>query len=263
MRKNISGHITQLVLLIILPFLSGSCRKEKSADNTLRGNSHLNIRFAAVIDGDTLVTGKMYRNVFGEEYSVKTFKFYIHGIELHDSQTNTTVKLDKNAHYLINATSESGSLIVLNVPPASYNAINFVIGVDSIRNTSGAQTAALDPGQGMFWTWTTGYIMAKLEGNSHLAATPNQVIEYHIGGFKGNESVIRRVSLNFPRGLLANIKKGGQSSITITADINRWFSNPNPIRISTTPVIMTPGILATQIADNYAGMFNVVQISNE
>ena len=263
MRKNNSCHIIQLVVLIILPFLSASCRKEKSADNNHQGNSHLNLQFAAVVDSDTLVTGKMYRNAFGEEYSVKTFKFYIHGVELHDSHTNTTVKLDKNDHYLINATDASASLIVLNVPPASYTAINFLIGVDSIRNTSGAQTGALDPGQGMFWTWTTGYIMAKLEGNSPQATTPNQVIEYHIGGFKGNESVIRRVSLNFPQGLQADIKEGGQSSIRINANINRWFSNPNSIRISKTPVSMTPGTLATQIADNYAGMFNVVQIVNE
>ncbi len=229
----------------------------------MAGNSDVKVQFKAVIDTEALIMGKTNRNAFGEDYTVKTFKFYIHGVELRDSRTNSIVRLDKNEHYLINTTDAPGSFVILHVSPSAYDGISFVVGVDSLRNTSGAQTGALDPAQGMFWTWSTGYIMAKLEGSSPVASTPNNVIEYHIGGFKGAESVLRRVSLKFPPGLLADVKQGSQSTVTISANINRWFSNSNSIRISQTPVAMTPGTLATQIADNYAGMFTVVEIVNE
>ena len=263
MRKYPARHVTPLILLIFLSVTTFSCKKETSADYNMTGNSDVKVQFKAVVDADAMITGKTYKNAFGEEYSVSTFKFYIHGVELSDSRTNSIVKLDKNDHYLINTTDAQGSFVILHASPSSYDGISFVVGVDSLRNTSGAQTGALDPAQGMFWTWSTGYIMAKLEGNSPLASTPNHVIEYHIGGFKGAESVLRRVSLKFPPGLLADVKQGSQSTVTVSANINRWFSNSNSIRISQAPVTMTPGALATQIANNYAGMFTVVEIVNE
>lgn len=263
MRKYPTRHITALIILLVLSLITFSCKKETSADDNTAGNSDVKVQFKAVIDSEDLTPGKTYKNAFGEDYSVSTFKFYIHGVELSDSRTISIVKLDKNEHHLVNTIDPTGSFVILHVSPSSYDGISFVVGVDSLRNTSGAQTGTLDPGQGMFWTWSTGYIMAKLEGNSPAASTPNHVIEYHIGGFKGAESVLRRVSLKFPPGLLANVKQGSQSTVTISANVNRWFSNSNSIRISQTPVAMTPGPLATQIADNYAGMFTVVGIANE
>ena len=261
MRAYCSRHFSFLVILVIFFVTAVSCKKEGSADNNMAGNSDLKIEFKAVVDNNVLITDKTYQNAFGEDYSVKTFKFYIHGVELSDSRANSIVKLDKNDHYLVNTNDGSAASVILHVSPSTYDGINFIVGVDSTRNTSGAQTGALDPAQGMFWTWSTGYIMAKLEGNSPVATTPNNVIQYHIGGFKANESVLRRVSLKFPSGLLSNVKRGSQSTVTIFADINRWFSNS--VRISQTPVVMTPGTLAMQIADNYARMFTVVDIVNE
>lgn len=263
MRKRQSLNIATITLLIAICYLTPSCQKDVSADNEIQGSVNLQIHFQAVVDADPLVLNKMYKNAFSEDYSVRTFKFYIHGIELSNSQTNNIVKIDKNEHYLINAADPLASFITLHVPASSYDGIRFFIGVDSSRNVSGAQTGALDPAQGMFWTWSTGYIMVKLEGNSPVAATPNNVIEYHIGGFKGTESVIRKINLNFPPSEQIAPKPGSQSKITISANINRWFNQTNAIHISQKPVSMSPGSLATQIADNYATMFTVVEIVNE
>jgi hypothetical protein len=238
-----------------------SCRKETSQGAA--PNTSVRIAFKATVDGDELVYGKIYKNPFGEDFSVKTFRFYIHGVELENTQTNVISRLDKNDHYLITTSFPSTHSIQILLTPGVYDRINFIIGVDSIRNVSGAQTGALDPAQGMFWTWSTGYIMAKLEGNSAVAATPNNVIEYHIGGFKGTESAIRKVSLNFPVQQKLELRHGVQGSINISANINRWFNGGHEIRISDKAVSMTPGTLAKQIADNYSNMFTVVQIVNE
>lgn len=262
MRKGPSICINPCIWLMIFSYLFASCQKDISTGQDNTGNGNLQIHFNAVVDGDKLVLGKSYKNAFAEDYSIKTFKFYIHGIELINSQTNSIYRVDKNEHYLVNAADSAGSYLQISVAASSYDRISFIIGVDSIRNVSGAQTGALDPAQGMFWTWSTGYIMAKLEGNSPVAATPNNVIEYHIGGFKGTESVLRKVVLDFPSSQRVDLKQTKHSVVTISANINSWFS-PNPIRISQKPVSMTPGSLATQIADNYANMFRVVEIVNE
>jgi MbnP len=238
-----------------------SCQKDISPANET-ASANLQIRFKPVVDGAELIPGKTYANAYSENYSVSTFKFYIHAVELINSQTNTVYSLGKENHYLINAINPSSSFVDISIPAAAYNRIGFIVGVDSVRNVSGAQNGALDPAQGMFWTWSTGYIMAKLEGNSPLATTPNNVIEYHIGGFKGTESVLRKVVLDFPAAQGIELKKGGHSTINISANINNWFI-PNPIRISQKPVSMTPGPLSTQIADNYSHMFTVVDVINE
>jgi hypothetical protein len=121
---------------------------------------------------------------------------------------------------------------------------------------SGAQTGALDPTKGMFWTWNTGYIMAKLEGNSQLANTPNNEIQYHIGGFKGEDNVVQRIDLPLPDGLL-EAKDNGSSEISISVNVNKWFSAVHPVKISEEPVCMTPGVLAKTVAENYYHMFTV------
>jgi hypothetical protein len=263
MRKVHFKYINPLVSVLVFFLALSSCQKDLSTDGHTQGQANLHIKFDATVDGSNLIFGKSYKNAFDEEYSIKTFKFYIHGIELMNSQTNTAFTVDKDEYWLINAADSSTLFVKLRIAPSAYNRIRFIIGVDSIRNVSGAQTGALDPAQGMFWTWSTGYIMAKLEGNSPVAKTPNNVIEYHIGGFKSAESVLRKITLDFPILQKLDIKQGSLSTITITANISRWFSPGNPIRISQNPVSMTPGTLATQIADNYSGMFTVAEIVNE
>jgi hypothetical protein len=262
MRKGLSLNIVPLFLLVAACYLMPSCQKDIS-DNQIQEQVRLEVHFKPMVDADEFSMGKTYKNAFGEEYSVSAFKFYIHGIEVSNSRTNQVTRLDKNEHYLINATDPSTSFVTLSVPSSGYDGISFLIGVDSIRNVSGAQTGALDPAHGMFWTWSTGYIMAKLEGNSPSAQTPSNVIEYHIGGFRGAESVIRKIHLPFPIGQQLDLSSGTKGAINITANINRWFNHTTAIRISEKPVSMTPGPLATQIADNYATMFTVAEIAHE
>lgn len=251
-------------MLVTSCWIFSSCQKEiKQAENPAPGDAKLKIQFKTVVDGEGLVFGKTYTNAFSEAYSVSAFKFYLHGIELINTQTNTIFTVDKNNYYLIDAADSASTLIQLDILPSMYNRIAFVIGVDSTRNVSGAQTGALDPAKGMFWTWSTGYIMAKLEGNSPVAATPNNVIEYHVGGFKSTESVLRKIVLDFPASQNIDIREGANILVNITANINSWFNHINPILISQKPVSMSPGIFSMQIADNYARMFTVAEIINE
>jgi hypothetical protein len=129
---------------------------------------------------------------------------------------------------------------------------------------SGAQTGALDPAKGMFWTWNSGYIMANLEGKSPLSSQPNSKIEYHIGGFAGDSNVLRKPTLLFPFGeyLQITTTPGRKSIININADVNAWFSNPHQIKIEKIPACTSPGLTAKDISENYSKMFSVSAVIN-
>jgi hypothetical protein len=43
--------------------------------------------------------------------------------------------------------------------------------------------------------------------------------------------------------------------ISIDANVNAWFSGPHVLSINDNAVCITPGVLASQYADNYARMF--------
>jgi hypothetical protein len=262
--KNMNFAKIKLVLFFAgLMIFLGSCQKQLKFDRAPEQDHNLVIDFKAIVDTANLVFGTEYRNFFDEPYKVSAFKFYIHAIQMINTDSGKVFELPKDKYYLVNFADSTSTKIRIGVQPFKYNRIAFTLGVDSSRNVSGAQTDALDPGKAMFWTWNTGYIMAKLEGNSPLAATPNHAFEYHIGGFKTGENVVEKVTLLFPFTTEIDLKPGKTTEMSISANANSWFYNPHDIMISANPTCMTPGALAVQIAENYRKMFTVVDIVNE
>lgn len=255
--------IKPVILGVALLSLLASCQKELKFDAVAEKDHNLVIDFNAIVDTSELVYGEEYRNFFDEAYKVTAFKFYLHSIQMINTDSGKVFELPKDKYYLVDFADSASTKIKIGVQPFKYNRIAFTLGVDSARNVSGAQTDALDPGKGMFWTWNTGYIMAKLEGNSPAASTPNNAFEYHIGGFKTGEAVSQKVTLLFPFTTEIDLKPGKTTDMVISANVNAWFYNPHDIMISAIPTCMTPGSLAVQIAENYRKMFTVVDIVNE
>ena len=245
--------------MILLAGLFSACQKELQPVSPAQTDQfNLNIRFDPVVDGRPLVFNSTYTNFFNESYAVKTFKFYISQIDL-EGTDGSMYKVDRNNYYLINE-ADSGTANISIMPPArAYSGLAFVVGVDSVRNVSGAQSGALDPANGMFWTWNSGYIMAKLEGSSPLSTAPDNRIEYHIGGFKEPYNVTRRVVLPLPAA--PAFSAGSTNTIAVSANTNAWFHDQFELRIAKTPVWMTPGDTSKKIADNYARMFAITTIT--
>jgi hypothetical protein len=118
----------------------------------------------------------------------------------------------------------------------------------------GPQTGELDPMKGMFWTWNSGYIFAKLEGQSDSSHAPAHYFTYHIGGYKHIENAIRTVQLVIPKSS-TNIHK-----IVIDVDVLKWFNANHQLSIAHHPICHQPGKLATQFADNYSSMFSIAEV---
>jgi len=174
---------------------------------------------------------------------VNRFKYYISHIEL-VSATGKKI-IPQTQYYLVDMADEKSTKIQLSVPEDRYTGIHFLLGVDSMRNVSGVQTGALDPLHGMFWTWNSGYIMAKLEGTASSSQIAGKQFTYHIGGFRKQQNTTRFIQLQAP---------AFTHSITIIADAAQWFKG---IDIAKEPVCHSPGALAIRFADNYSHMFSI------
>jgi hypothetical protein len=208
-----------------------------------------------------LELGKLYINPFNEPFTITRFKYYISNLVL-KKLDGTNETLPSN-YFLVNEEDSASKKITIPVDTGSYTAISFTIGVDSLKNVSGTQTGALDPMNGMFWTWNSGYIMAKLEGTSRLSKAPNEAIEYHIGGFRNKESTVRTVTLPFPGTFKVGQPTTVQPEISIEAEVDGWFNGEHQLKIADQQVCSTPGLIAVSYADNYARMFRVASIGNK
>ncbi len=197
-----------------------------------------------------------YTNCFNEIFTISNLSYYISNISLQTTDKKNIPEL--NSYHLINEDDNASKSFSFFVLPNKYSSLSFLIGVDSLKNVSGAQTGALDPLNSMFWTWNTGYIMFKMEGNSPSSSVVNNKIEYHIGGFSGANNVLRKVHLNLDDTFFINKEK--ITEIIINVDLNKIWNAQHDLRIIKTPVCTTPGVLAAGIADNYSKAFEIIKI---
>jgi hypothetical protein len=238
-------------ILIIFLFFTG-CSKEKSLSND---NASLELNIKNQMGGNPLQLDFNYFNAFNEDLKISRLKYYISNIHLINGNEG---KLIPDSYFLIDEQNNASRKIKMSIPSGQYTAVAFLLGVDSTRNVSGAQTGALDPALDMFWTWSTGYIMAKLEGTSSFSTAPNNRIQYHIGGFSGVNNVLRMVVIDLPPD--ATLKIGNTLKIDLQAEIQNWFQSVHDMRIANNAVIMGPGSAAMQFADNYNTMFTATSI---
>lgn len=212
---------------------------------------NLILRFHNRVGAEPLVLfDQTYQDGFGEPFIVTKFKYYISGIKVERKGKGDTLLVDRP--YLIDQADSTTQTLAIPYPGGEAEVLTFYIGMDSVWNTYGAQSGSLDPLNGMFWTWNTGYIYGKLEGTSDSSHAPEHLLNWDIGGYHAGQNAERRVSLLVKQGTGT-----WQKPIVIDADVLAWFNTQHPLRIAISPVCHQPGALAMSLADNYARMFSV------
>ena len=259
---KISLAIITSVLIVSIT----SCKKDtKTTEPSPTPNAvgSLKINFENKVDTEPLEFGKNYINQKGDSFTVSKFNYYISNIVV--TKTDGSTFSEPESYHLVMHSSPSTSLITIpNVPVGSYKSIAFTIGVDSARNVSGVQSGDLSPviASDMFWTWNTGYIFVKLEGNSPKSGdVTNKSLVYHVGGYGGTYKAQRSVTLYFGA-TNAVVNQNASSSIYIWANANKLFGGVNTIDVATTFFQMSPGKTAKIFADNYADMMSFNRIQN-
>lgn len=238
---------TLFLASIAWALLAVSCKKD---DNGGNNSGSVQIHFSHVVGAESLVlNSKEYRNGIGQAYTVSAFNYYISNIVLNGEGDAYT---EPESYHLIKEQNAGSKMFTLkDVPKGKYTSITFTIGVDSLRNVSGAQTGALDPSEGMFWSWNTGYIMATLGGK---VIDGDKELTYHIGGFQGEYNVLKTVTFSFSSPLELN---NNEIHLQFKADVARWMYGAHDIDLSILNTVHMPGENAKKIADNYAAMFTL------
>jgi hypothetical protein len=251
--------------LLALSFSFQSCKKDDditpapTTPSTPTGS--IRMTFENHFGDSTLDLGtESYITANNDTLVCTTFKYYISNIRFTDMDGNTWS--EPESYHLVDASSASSlSFVISGIPQKHYTSVSYTIGVDSARNVSGSQTGALDPGNGMFWTWNTGYIFAKLEGTCPQSNSPAHAVTFHIGGYAGQYAAQRNVSITFGS-THAMVTESGVPVVTLKADAAEWFCTPNLIDLSTTSNAVMPNATSASIADNYANMFSLLSVQN-
>lgn len=210
--------------------------------------------FTNVVGSSPLVLNDVeYRTPGDDAFRVSLFSYYISNIKL--VRSDGSRYSEDESYHLIRQDNAGSKIFTINtVPAGNYKELTLMIGVDSARNVSGIQEGALDPVWGMFWSWNTGYIMAKLEGTSPVAGTGGNVFMYHTGGFEPKTGAVIPVTLSLGN---LEVKPGETRTIKLNADVLEWFTTPHSINISAMPIVHNAGTSSRKLAENYANMLTI------
>lgn len=217
--------------------------------------------FKAVVGSKDVISNTgWYTNSSKDSFTVTKLNYYISNIKL--KKEDGTYFTETESYHLIRHVEGNTSFTIANVDEANYTSIEFLIGVDSLRNVSGAQTGALDPANLMFWDWSTGYIFYKLEGQYRTTSmTDRSEFAIHIGGFGGKYPCLQKCVIPFPSTLSA--KKNGTGKIYFNTKVDEVFQTPNKIGLDVYYATPPDFAMFKSLSDNYRDMFVIDKIESQ
>lgn len=235
----------------------------------------LRVEFDNVVGDKNLVLNSVtYQNASKEDFTITKFDYFISNIKLKKADGTVYTVPQDSSYFLIKESVKASQFVTLNnVPEGDYKEIEFMVGVDSLRNTGdiSKMKGVLDPGgsmadDGMYWQWNSGYIFLKMEGVSSVATSINRKFYYHIGLFGGyNERTVNNTRIvTIPFGnLTAPVSiTGSTPEVHLLVDVLKVF-NGSGTNLSIADHVMVMGSQqekSQQIANNYAGMFTIDHI---
>ena len=224
-------RIVKMIFLIMLLWLIGS--ETVMAQKVLEFHPSYGKDLVYLADSS-------YQSNDEDSITITQFRFYISDIELWNDKNKTW---EEHNFHLINANEYQTLRISLAIPyDIVYDKIKFKLGIDSLTNVSGAMGGDLDPMKGMYWTWQSGYINVKLEGNSPLCKTRNNAFEFHLGGYHTPFNCLKTVTLPIIK----------SDNLKLYIDLKKALSS---INLKMTNQIMTPSKLAVDISEKIAKAF--------
>ncbi len=134
-----------------------------------------------------------YKLGSADSIQITALKFYISDVEFwnNDSLLNT----EKKSYHLIDITNPESFFLQFDLPFINaYNQIKFKLGIDSAAHAAGAMSGALDPLNGMYWTWQSGYINSKIEG-FYIEQGVKKVFQFHLGGYQNPFNALQELTL--------------------------------------------------------------------
>lgn len=199
------------------------------------------IKFSAFLNNSPFIFN---RNIPFEDsfIRVEVFKMYISNIVFtyHDGSTYN----EKDSYHLIDLVNSKNDKLFISDSKKRIKQLSFDIGIDSATNYQGAKSGELDPLNGMYWTWQSGYINFKIEGSSPLGSSSKNNFAFHIGGFQYPFNAIQHVVL----------QENSASDILVAIKLDDFFRS---VRLDEITNVMSPGRKAMFIAEKFKHVFEI------
>lgn len=189
------------------------------------------LHFEPLLHNTSLLVENNREEFASYDLTVETLKFYLSSFELYNDGKPVFSTIQNC--YLLDLADPDSWKISLTIPEKlSFDQLNFQLGVDSLTNVSGAMGDDLDPVNGMYWTWQSGYINFKLEGTATTCPARNNRFQYHIGGYQAPFESLQTIQLPV----------NPNSKISITLNLDTIF---NEVNLSENYKIMSPSESST------------------
>ena len=224
-------------------------------------------------DRNLVLNSVAYKNASGEDFVVSKLNYFISNIRLTKADGSVFTVPQDSSYFLVREDIKASQFVTLNnVPYGDYTAAEFMVGVDSVRNTAPLEKrqGVLDPAgsmmdDGMYWAWNSGYIFLKLEGTSSKGNPVNGKFYYHIGLFGGyNQRTLnntRVVKVDFGS-LKASVTEKKTPEVHFFVDVLKVFDGPaTHLSIAAFNSVMAgQPVKSQEIANNYSRMFTLDHI---
>jgi hypothetical protein len=186
-----------------------------------------------------------YSSEKNDSIQIQKVQFYLTDFIIKTSENNI-ISIDESNFLVDVFNPETLKRKLENTSFKDIKEISFNIGVTDSLHTIGALAGDLDPSKGMYWSWQSGYINFKIEGNSPSCETRKNKFQFHIGGYQNPYKTTKRVSFQ--------LENTSNKNIIIKVNIADFFTN---IDLKEENQIMIPGKKAKRIADSLPKLFSI------
>ncbi len=200
------------------------------------------LSFVPTINGENLILGKSY-SLFSDTFTISACRFYISQIQfLKDGEF---VFADPTSAHLVDCSDErSTNIEIFCSNNIEFTRAQFLVGIDSATNSSGALDGDLDPTKGMYWSWQSGYINIKIEGAKTSEDSEKAEFQFHLGGY-------------LPPNLAAqivNIDVANTDSIQLEVDLEQFLKS---IDLKARQRVMSPSAEALILSGEFSNSIHL------
>jgi hypothetical protein len=96
---------------------------------------------------------------------------------------------------LIDLEDPSSLVLFPEFPVSEYQSLRIHFGLDSSYHVSESVDGPLNPMNGMYWAWNSGYIQFKCTGTSSLIPLLDKTFEFHLGGYREPFETVESIQL--------------------------------------------------------------------
>ena len=230
--KSKYGIFNCLIILNLIFITSVSSQEKKDFE----------LVFVSNFNQNPIEKNKWYISKNNDSIQLSTIKFYLTNFRIKNK--NSSILLENQYHLVDALNDENLNLYIPNIHFNNDAYLVFDLGVDEKLNTSGANSGDLDPINGMFWSWQSGYINFKIEGTSPSCNTRKNKFQFHIGGYQIPYETLRTISFKLD---------SNKNKLVVNLEFSNFF---NKINLKTENHIMTPGKDANTLMNQLVNIFN-------